>query len=305
MSFPQLFSGGSLAEFVEQYYLKVPYALAGGCRDFLHFGSREVIERVLAQDAVDAIASSAEGSQRLVTPITRDKIPGSLASGHSLGIRHGHKHDAALAALATEFETFFSAPVDIHLYMTPANSAGFGWHYDAEDVFVLQTVGTKLWELRKNTVNPWPLMESLPDDMRYNAEIMPLVRCTLQMGDWLYIPAGYWHRTKALEESVSLSIGVASRTGIDAFDFVRQQLLESLRWRQRLSQLVGSHGESAASTDVNSLCEHFRELGQDLARIFSAESTAKSFLNYCRRAGSPQPTSTSHRDNELTTATSN
>ena len=36
----------------------------------------------------------------------------------------------------------FAAPVDVHLYCTPAGQPGFGWHYDAEDVFVLQTAGS-------------------------------------------------------------------------------------------------------------------------------------------------------------------
>src|SRR5204862_57834 len=124
--------------------------------------------------------------------------------------------------------------IDVHVYCAPGASPGFGWHYDAEDVFILQTVGSKEWWLRKNTVNPWPLVEALPADMRYPREIMPVLRCHLLAGDWLYIPAGYWHRTQAGEESISLSVGVLAATAVDVYDFLRREVLASLRWRKRL-----------------------------------------------------------------------
>jgi ribosomal protein L16 Arg81 hydroxylase len=70
--------------------------------------------------------------------------------------------------------------------------------------------------------------------MGHERELMPVPRCTLAAGDWLSIPAGYWHRTRALEESLSLSVGVLSATALDVYDALRRHLLSSLRWRQRL-----------------------------------------------------------------------
>src|SRR5262249_27039897 len=149
-----------------------------------------------------------------------------LAEGCTLGIRHAEKHDPGLARLAEGFRRDFASPVDVHLYCTPAGRPGFGWHYDAEDVFLLQTQGTKEWFLRKNTVNPWPLAEPPPADMRYRLELMPLLRVTLAAGDWVYIPCGYWHRTEAgSEESISLSVGVRSPSAVDVYDYLRRQLL--------------------------------------------------------------------------------
>ena len=70
--------------------------------------------------------------------------------------------------------------------------------------------------------------------MRYEREIMPLVRCELAAGDWLYIPSGYWHMGQSRELALSLAIGVMPRTGIDVLDFVRPRVAGSLLWRQRL-----------------------------------------------------------------------
>src|SRR5690606_27495317 len=114
----------------------------------------------------------------------------------------------------------------------PPGRFGFGWHYDAEEVFILQTVGQKEYSLRKNTVNPWPLEETLPQGMRYEREVMPLMRCLLQAGDWLYLPSGYWHKAEARELSLSLAVGVMAPAAISILDRLREELLQSLVWRQ-------------------------------------------------------------------------
>jgi 50S ribosomal protein L16 3-hydroxylase len=212
-------------------------------------------------------------------PQTAAEARALLEAGWTLGLRHAERHDPGLAALAEGFRADFAAPIDLHLYCTPAGHPGFGWHFDAEDVFVLQTLGTKEWQLRKNTVHPWPLVETLPADMRYRREVMPLLRCTLTAGDWLYIPGGYWHATRAGDESISLSVGVLSPTGMDAFDFLRGQLLESLRWRQRLPSLGAATGVGEEEL-VCRYRELFAELGRDLAEVMGREEFVRAYLRH-------------------------
>jgi ribosomal protein L16 Arg81 hydroxylase len=66
---------------------------------------------------------------------------------------------------------------------------------------------------------------------------MPLNCVQLCPGDLLYIPCGYWHRAEAPngdEISISIAIGVMSRSAIELIDILRAELLQSLVWRQRL-----------------------------------------------------------------------
>lgn len=144
-------------------------------------------------------------------------------------------------------------------------------------MFLLQLRGSKAWQLRKNTVNPWPVGETLPADMRSQREIVPLLRCTLQAGDWLYRPAGYWHRGQALDESVSLSVGVASSTALDVYDFLRRRLLQSLLWRQRLPA-AGAASPLTAEERLRRYRELFAALGRDLEAQFAGADLARDFL---------------------------
>lgn len=270
----------SVADFLEQHYLKAPFARAGGCRDFQALGRWDVLNQIIAQTEVDVLIGR-EGQPFQDTQREPFDASALLSRGYTIGIRHAERHHPSLQALAEEFRHDLAAPIDIHVYCRPANQPGFGWHYDAEDVFLLQLQGSKEWGLRKNTVNPWPLIETLPANMRYEREFMPLMHCTLQAGDWLYLPAGYWHRGQAREESVSLSVGVASRTALDAFDLLRRRLLESLQWRQRLP-IAGA----ASPFTTDELCQHYQELfgqlGQELAATLGSAGFAQAFVQFSR-----------------------
>jgi ribosomal protein L16 Arg81 hydroxylase len=109
------------------------------------------------------------------------------------------------------------------------------------------------------------------------------MRCTLQAGDWLYVPNGYWHRTKAgPEKSISLSVGILAPSAIDLLDFVRRRLVEDLRWRQRLP-ILGDAGVH----DADELKEHYRtliaELSRDLTDVFCSEGVIDAYLKDRRR----------------------
>jgi ribosomal protein L16 Arg81 hydroxylase len=131
-----------------------------------------------------------------------------VEQGYTLLVRHAERHDPRLAHLAAEFQAAFAAPVNIHMYCTPGGQYGFGWHYDAEEVFILQTRGTKEYFLRRNTMNPNPVPEPHYDFSAISRERTPVMACTLVAGDWLYIPSGWWHAATAREDSLSISVGV-------------------------------------------------------------------------------------------------
>jgi 50S ribosomal protein L16 3-hydroxylase len=278
MILERLLGSVSLRLFMEEHYLKLPFSLAGGCAHLTPLGEWEVIDRLLAAKDADVVVGSGGERYGGTTPATVNEARQVLADGYTIGIRHAQNLDPSLAELAGEFFQAFAAPIDIHVYCTPPKHRGFGWHYDAEEVFVLQLRGSKEWSLRKNTVHPWPLVETLPADMHYEREIMPLVRCRLEAGDWLYIPGGYWHMTQAgPQESVSLSVGVLAPAAIDVYDFLRRRLLASLRWRQRLGCLGSAAVRTPEELD-DDLRALFRDLGDDLVKLLGDETLLRDFI---------------------------
>ena len=131
-----------------------------------------------------------------------------FAAGWSLVLRGTERYDPRLRALADAFESRHGGRAVIQLYATPAGFNGFGWHYDAEHVFIAQAAGRKDYYFRANTVNPRPRIDAMPKDMRYGAETSPMHSATLLPDDWLFLPSGWWHAAKAETDSLSVSVGL-------------------------------------------------------------------------------------------------
>jgi 50S ribosomal protein L16 3-hydroxylase len=272
-----LFRDFAASTFVERYFHQLPIAVPHGALHVKELGTLEVL---------DSIATHPEASvqrSRRGQWWPEDERPGpgelreSLADGWTIFVRHAERYYPPLRELADEFCRAFQAPIDVHFFCTPPATEGFGWHYDVEDVFVLQTHGSKTYRLRKNTVNPWPLVETMPDDLSYEAERTLVMECRLSAGDWLYIPPGYWHATQAEELSISLSVGVMSPTAIALWELLRPMLVESLRWRQRLP-LTGELSGRSESEARERLRAIFSDLGQDLARRLASDEFVEQFF---------------------------
>jgi len=271
----------SVQEFEASFFLKVLYSEPHSAQFLMPFGDLQALDNLFANPNTDLICGKVDGTQ-LDSKLARQQQPREvLAAGYTIGFRHAERADLNLTQVAESFRQDFLCDVDLHLYCTPANQAGFGWHYDAEDVFIVQTHGSKEWSFRKNSVNPWPTLETLPQNMRYEREIMPLYRCTLQAGDWLYIPHGYWHKTESKELSISLSIGLDSPSGLTLYDYVRDQLLDSLRWRQRLPAVISKDSHALEQE----IAAHLATLGEDLQKLISDPKFVQGYLQ-ARRARS-------------------
>jgi 50S ribosomal protein L16 3-hydroxylase len=109
---------------------------------------------------------------------------GYCRRGHTLLVRHAEWSSTMLEALAEAFASFFHTPADIQVYLTPHRSKAFRWHYDLEEVLIIQVHGCKEYTIRQNTLNPWPVWDNMPADLRYDRETSPIrLTCRLEAGD--------------------------------------------------------------------------------------------------------------------------
>jgi 50S ribosomal protein L16 3-hydroxylase len=266
-----------LKKFVDEHLHRIPLALPGVGQGVQHLGTWTCLAPMLASPGADLMVVRQGQRYECASPRDLASAQALCAEGCTLLIRHAEQHHADVCALAKAFEHTFCGPVNVHVYATPPASFGFSWHYDAEDVFIVQTTGEKEYFLRKNTVNPWPLEETLPADMQYEREIMPLMRVVLRAGDLLYIPCGYWHRaqtTNCAEVAISLAIGVMSRAAIDIFNMLRSELVNSLVWRQRLPVTC-----DGGTQQGDALKDAYRHILQQLAHDVSSTLTSPPFLD--------------------------
>ena len=103
--------------------------------------------------------------------------------------------------LVAGLELELGHPCQANAYLTPPGAQGFAVHSDSHDVFVMQTHGTKLWEIHGDG-GPGELL--------------------LEPGVVAYLPTGTPHAARA-QEAVSLHLTIG---------------INQLTWRQLVSRLV-------------------------------------------------------------------
>src|SRR5436190_4732951 len=69
MVLAQLLGSVSQAAFMQEHFLRLPFALAGGCADFCHCGDWRAASRILSSPGADVIVGSAK--QRYDGPLPK------------------------------------------------------------------------------------------------------------------------------------------------------------------------------------------------------------------------------------------
>jgi hypothetical protein len=166
-----------------------------------------VLDRVLAADP-DVLVVAGGTLLGLPPPREAIELKAYLRMGVGVCVRHAERCDDGLRAIADRFEEALG-PAQVQLFVTAGGTHGFGWHYDDEDVFIAQTAGAKDYFVRDNTVARAPAAPAC--FARFADETSPVWQSTLVAGDFLYIPARWWHVAICRETALSISVGVRPR----------------------------------------------------------------------------------------------
>lgn len=264
------------SQFLEKHFTRLPFSAPGGAASFTDQLNWNVIEKIIQEDkSVLRVVKDGKMVSDYVK-LTFSEARARFNEGCTLLVRFAEKSDSNLKKLADEFSHPFRTEVDIQLYCTPEGHNAFGWHYDVEEVFILQCQGSKHYTIRPNTIHPNPLVKSIPKDQGYELEkSTAAIQVTLEQGDWLYIPSGWWHRAETRKESMHISIGLMPRSAIDLLEAFPAFMAANPFWRTRMPVHVEFSNEEE---ELRFYQEAMKKLGQDLGRQFSDPEFLKFYL---------------------------
>ena len=201
-------AGDSVKDFTRLHLGRRAFAHVGGAEFAEPLGDWSALERLLSmQPAPDMLLIAGGQLQERPEPRSLSELKALFDDGIGIVVRDAQHRSPALRALCESFALELPGRQRLFLFATPKHRHGFGWHYDAEDVFILQTAGEKQYLMRENTIDrPRPGVQ--PDFTCIRRETSPLMSCTLLPGDWLYLPSGMWHVAQPLTDSLSISLGI-------------------------------------------------------------------------------------------------
>lgn len=115
-------------------------------------------------------------------------------------------HVPAVAALLEPFRFVPNWRVDDVMVSYAVDQGGVGAHFDQYDVFLVQGLGRRRWQIGARCDQATPLMPH--DDLRLLASFEPTDEWVLGPGDILYVPPGVAHNGVAVgDDCMTYSIG--------------------------------------------------------------------------------------------------
>ncbi|MFL6228381.1 MAG: cupin domain-containing protein [Pyrinomonadaceae bacterium] len=181
-----------------------------------------------------------KGSIPRLRPVELTKL---LREGATLVLDAVDELHAPVTELAAALELTFREHVQVNLYAGWRTSRGFDVHWDDHDVFVLQVAGRKRWRVCGETRHA-PITNDVAPAAKPTGE--PLWEDTLEDGDLLYIPRGWWHVAFPLDEpTLHLTVGVHKRNGIDLLRWLTDEMRASETFRCDLPRDAAPEAQAA------------------------------------------------------------
>jgi JmjC domain len=204
------------------------------------------------------------------------ELMAELRSGATLVLDAVDELYEPLEELAAGLERAFQERVQINSYAGWRTSRGFDLHWDDHDVFILQVAGRKRWSLYGMT-RPHPVMGDAKSAHKPVGEA--LWDETLEDGDLLYIPRGWWHVAFPLNEpTLHLTVGIHNRNGLDLLKWLEERLRESETFRRDLPRFASRSEQQ----------EHVARLRADLLAEWS-EDVLERFFAHCDAEAQARP----------------
>ena len=234
-----------LDEFLSNYAFKQPLLVSGSFDKFAALFTWDSLNRILSYtrhnsvrvhlERVGATEAELEFTRQvsnirgeLISRIDVTQLYRRLKDGATLVVDAVNEVDRAVANLSENVAAFLSASrATTVLFASFGRVPGFSVHWDSRDVYALQVEGEKYWRIFSPS-HAAPLNRG---DLHQPGSGVPgplFWEGTLQRGDMLYIPRGWWHEVTAGDSpTLHLNLGFSPVTAIDFLKWFTDTLREN------------------------------------------------------------------------------
>jgi ribosomal protein L16 Arg81 hydroxylase len=186
---------------------------------------------------------AARGSQERI--LAAPSVSRHLREGATLIINGVDELCSSVLGLAERLESTLRVRVQVNAYLALGDTRGSRAHWDNHDVFVMQVVGRKAWRIYDSPAR-WPVDLFGADDGD-PPEGPPYWEGTVEDGDVLYVPRGWWHAAVPCgEPTLHLTIGVTYPTSLGLLRWLVDEL-KGDEWMRRDLPVFDASGDTASS----------------------------------------------------------
>jgi 50S ribosomal protein L16 3-hydroxylase len=228
--------GMPAAQFLRDYWQKQPLLIRAAFPDFVAPLSPEDLAGLACEEqALSRLVQYDRGTDGWSVrqgPFAEEEFPGLPQQDWTLLVQDVDKWDADVAALLAAFEFLPRWRIDDVMVSFAAPGGSVGAHVDQYDVFLLQGLGRRRWQIDAGADPPLQFRDDV--ELKLLQRFEPSHDWTLAPGDMLYLPPGVPHHGVALDACLTFSIGMRapaqSELLVDFAEYLAEQLPESQRY---------------------------------------------------------------------------
>jgi len=230
-------TGLTQQQFLDHYWQKKPLLIRQAFPDF---------ESPLSPDELAGLAYEPDIESRLIVeegarsawqvsqgPFTDADFAGLPESHWTLLVQDVDKHVPETQSLLTPFQFIPNWRRDDLMISYAPKNGSVGPHTDGYDVFLLQGLGRRKWQVGDKAIYDQPLIDKI--DLQVLSEFKHAEEWVLALGDMLYLPPHFGHHGVAMEACMTFSIGFRAPKQTEAVDAVLNELLEQGLAKQHYS----------------------------------------------------------------------
>lgn len=207
-----------------------------------------------------------------------DKLDEWLGKGATLAINSVNQIDEVMKRFNYALGADLNTVINTNCYISCPAKQGFDNHFDEHDVFVLQTEGRKAWKVFQPTLT-YPLHAQQLASKGAPPDVDPYIECVLSPGDVLFIPRGHWHYAIAETPSVHLTIGPASRAGVEFLVWLSRQLMHSQEFFRKDFPVAGA-AAFGGPMPAETLDAHLADFRRHVIDLMQSDTLSEALVSW-------------------------
>lgn len=240
------------AAFLRDYWQQKPLLIRSAWDDWANPVDPDTLAGLACDELVESrIVTRRDNAWELENgPFAESRFAQRSAGPWTLLVQSVDHYFESVAALLDPFRFVPNWRIDDVMVSYAVDGGGVGEHFDNYDVFLVQGLGRRRWEIGAVCDDTTALLPH--DDLRLLADFRPVAEWILEPGDILYVPPRVAHRGTAVgDDCMTYSIGFRAPSRaelIEAWaDDIVPELPESDRYEDPQLALQDNPGEISAA----------------------------------------------------------
>lgn len=215
--------------FLRDYWQKKPLLIRNAFRDWQNPLEPDELAGLACEEEVESrlICQTGAGWEMEQGPLPEERLAALTDSHWTLLVQAVDHHVPAVADLIAPFRFIPNWRIDDVMVSLAADEGGVGPHFDQYDVFLIQGLGRRRWQIGGHCDANTPLLEHA--DLKLLADFQAIEEWVLEPGDILYVPPGISHNGVAVgSDCMTYSVGFRAPSRADLLGHYVDDVLDGI-----------------------------------------------------------------------------